>query len=160
DSDEAWCAAVPVVQCERPFGGRYSSLGPSDMDSSYEEVVLITGFPSFRGRKMLEEELSSSSRTLVYAVVHQKFATQAKNFLEQVPPQDRERVVVYDGDAAAIDMGLSGAEYRELAERVDRIHHVAQVTYPGAPRRQAEAVNVGAMREVLEFGRLCQRLQC
>jgi thioester reductase-like protein len=130
------------------------------MFSSYEEVVLVTGFPSFRGRKMVEEELSEGKRTLVYAVVHPKLAAQARAFLEQLAPADRERVVVYEGDAAAIDMGLSGAEYRELAQRVDRIHHVAQVTYPGVARKLAEFVNVGATREVLEFGRVCERLQC
>ena len=130
------------------------------MFSSYEEVVLVTGFPSFRGRKMVMEQLSQSQKTLVYAIVHPKFAEQAKTFLEQLAPAERQRVVVYEGDAAGIDMGLSGAEYRELAARVDRIHHVAQVTYPGVPRKLAEFVNVGAMREVLEFGRVCERLQC
>jgi thioester reductase-like protein len=130
------------------------------MTSSYDEVVLVTGFPSFRGRKMVQELLSASAKTLVFAIVHEKFADQAKLALEQLDPAERERVVVYEGDAAAIDLGLSGAEYRELAARVERIHHVAQVTYPGVTRKLAELVNVGAMREILEFGRVCERLKC
>ena len=52
-----------------------------------------------------------------------------------------------------MDLGLSGKEYLELAGRVDRIHHVAQVTYYGATKEMAEAVNIGAAREVIELGR-------
>jgi thioester reductase-like protein len=130
------------------------------MPSSYDEVVLVTGFPSLRARKMVEQILSSSKKALVYAVVHSKFSDQAAAFLDGLERSDRERVVLYQGDAASIDMGLSGAEYRELAARVRRIHHVAQVTYPGVSRKVAESVNIGAMREIIEFGRVCERLEC
>src|SRR5260221_10497866 len=127
---------------------------------STSEVVLVTGFPSFRGRKMVEQLLSGSPTAQVYAIVHPKLSEQAKTFLGHLEPSERDRVVVYEGDAAAIDLGLSGVEYRELAGRVERIHHVAQVTYPGVSRKIAELVNVGAMREILEFARVCERLAC
>jgi len=130
------------------------------MTPSTEENVLVTGFPSFRGRKMVGQLLSANPLTRVFAIVHPKLVEQAKAFVEQLPPDARERVVTYEGDAAAIDLGLSGAEYRELGDRVNRIHHVAQVTYPGVSRKIAELVNVGAMREVLEFGRTCGHLEC
>ncbi len=130
------------------------------MSSSYDEVVLVTGFPNFRGRKMVEWQLSANPRSLVHAIVHPKLSRQAEEFVAQLARSDRERVVVFEGDAAAIDLGLSGAEYRELSSRVDRIHHVAQVTYSAASRKVAEEVNIGAMREVLEFGRVCERLKC
>lgn len=130
------------------------------MTSSYDDVVLVTGFPTFRARKMVEELLAASDRTLIYAVVPPKLSALATQFLEQRTPAERGRIVVLEGDAAAIDLGLSGAEYRELAARVHRIHHMAQVTYPSAPRKIAESANVGGMREVIEFGRLCQRLEC
>jgi thioester reductase-like protein len=130
------------------------------MTSSYDDVVLVTGFPSFRGRKMVEQLLESSPSRLVSVIVHGKLAEQASAFLAQLPPDQRSRVVVYEGDAASIDLGLSGAEYRELAAGVQRVHHVAQVIYPGVSRKVAELVNVGAMREILEFGRICQRLEC
>jgi thioester reductase-like protein len=130
------------------------------MTSSHEEVVLVSGFPSFRGRKMVEQILVASPATMVYTVVHPKLADQAKAFVEQLGSGQRSRLVLYEGDAAAIDLGLSGADYRGLAGRVDRIHHVAQVTYPGVSRKVAELVNVGAMREIIEFGRVCERLKC
>jgi thioester reductase-like protein len=130
------------------------------MTSSYDEVVLVTGFPTFRARKMVEELLVASEKSLIYVIVQTKLAEQAKAFLEQRTPAERKRVVVYEGDPAAIDFGLSGAEYRELSARVHRVHHMAQVTYPSASRKDAEYVNVGSMREVIEFGRFCQRLEC
>jgi thioester reductase-like protein len=130
------------------------------MNWSYDDVVLVTGFPSFRARKMVEQILSASDKTLVYAIVHANFKDQASTFLASLDRPHRERIVVYEGDAAAIDLGLSGAEYREMASRVDRIHHLAQVTYPSASRKVAEYVNVGAMREIIEFGRACERVKC
>ena len=42
---------------------------------------------------------------------------------------------------------------------VTRIHHVAQVTYAGVDPRLAESVNIGAMREIVEFGRFAQKLR-
>jgi thioester reductase-like protein len=92
-------------------------------------------------------------------VVAPEQARQAQLALGGLPPEQRERVAQLQGDVSAIDMGLSGREYGELAGRVSCIHHVAQVTHHGADRRIAERVNVGAMREVIELGRACDRLE-
>jgi nucleoside-diphosphate-sugar epimerase len=109
---------------------------------------------------MVEELLTGSERTLIHTVVHPKLAEQARTFVDQRDRAHRERIVIHEGDAAAIDMGLAGDEYRELAARVQRVHHMAQVTYPSVSRKVAEYVNVGAMREVIEFGKVCERLEC
>lgn len=127
----------------------------------FDEVVLLTGFPSFRGRRMCEEILlADGPRALVHAVVHPKLAADAAAALDHLPLDARRRVHMLEGDAAAIDLGLSGAELRSLAREVDRIHHCVQVSYLGADRATAELVNVGAAREVLEVARLCSHLQC
>ncbi len=123
------------------------------------ESVLVTGYPSFRAKKMLEYLVGAEPESTFYLIVRQKFASEAALALEQISPAERERVVVIEGDAAAMDLGLSGKEYRELASRVERIHHLAQVTYPGADRKMAEAVNIGAMREIVELGRICENLR-
>jgi thioester reductase-like protein len=130
------------------------------MTAGFDEVVLVTGFPNFRARKMAEHLLSSQPRSLVYVVVQPKFGEQANEIAEQLPKEQRERLVMFGGDAAAIDLGLSGKEYLELAARVDRIHHLAQVTYPGVSRQMAEAVNIGGTREIIELGRACSKLRC
>ncbi len=126
---------------------------------SYERVFLVTGFPTFRGRKMVEYLLEAEPKSQIYVVIRTKFAREAEEALAQLPRDRLQRIVPIEGDAAAMDLGLSGKEYRELASVVDHIHHVAQVTYPGVDRAMAESVNIGATREIVELGRVCRDLK-
>jgi thioester reductase-like protein len=126
--------------------------------SGYESVHLVTGYPYFRGRKVVEHVVRAEPRALVYVVVAPEKASEAKEARSRLAPTERDRVVMLDGDVASIDMGLSGSEYRTLAGEVDRIHHAAQVTYLGADRRVAEVANVATTREVLELGHACENL--
>jgi nucleoside-diphosphate-sugar epimerase len=123
------------------------------------EAVLVTGYPSFRAKKMVEHLASAEPDATLFLVVRPKFGKEAELALEQMPRSERDRIVMIEGDAAAMDLGLSGKEYRDLAARVERIHHLAQVTYPGADRKMAESVNIGAMREIVELGRVCKNLR-
>ncbi len=124
-----------------------------------ETTYLVTGFPAFRGRKMVEELLDQEPDARVVVVVHKRYTQEATSFLEALAPAQRARVEVLDGDAAAMDLALSGQEYRSLARRVQRVHHLAQVTYAGVDPQMAEAVNIGAAREIIELARACQRLE-
>jgi thioester reductase-like protein len=130
----------------------------------FEEVVLLTGFPSFHARRLLEElvrpDRGDRGSTFVHAVVQAKSMARAKDALDALPQEQRARVNLIEGDAASMDLGLSGAEVRALAGQVDRIHHAAQISYLGADRKTAEHVNIDAVREVLEFARLCTSLKC
>lgn len=129
--------------------------------AGYDEVVLLTGFPSFRARRMAEEIVSREApRALVHAVVHPKLRKDAESALDGLPLDARRRVQLIEGDAAAMDLGLSGKEVRALAREVDRIHHCVQVSYVGAERAVAEQVNVGSAYEVLEIARACEHLKC
>ena len=134
--------------------------------SGYDEVVLLTGFPSFAARKMCEELVGTSSRasrasrTLVHAIVQTKFEAEAREALDSLPLEQRGRVNLIEGDAAAMDFGLSGAELRSLTSEIDRIHHMAHVTHLGADRKLAESVNIGGARELLEVARACRSLKC
>jgi nucleoside-diphosphate-sugar epimerase len=80
--------------------------------------------------------------------------------LEELPEKDRGRVLLASGDAAAIDFGLSGAEYKSLAGEVTRIHHCAQVTNLGTDRTAAARINIDAAREAIEFATCCSALEC
>ncbi len=128
--------------------------------AGYDDVVLLTGYPSFSARKMCEELLRGPERTLVHAVVRAKFAAEAQSAKDELPLDARQRVNLIDGDAASMDLGLSGAEFRAMAREVDRIHHVAHVSYMGVDRATAEHVNVGGTREILELGAACASLKC
>ncbi len=120
--------------------------------------VLVTGFPSFRGRKVVEHILQTDATTEVVAIVKDKFRPTAEAFLKALPPAQRKRLSLLAGDAAAMEFGLSGAEYNELAGSVRSLFHVAQVTYPAADRDMAESVNLGGARETIEFAKHARRL--
>jgi thioester reductase-like protein len=108
---------------------------------------------------MVEYLVEVEPKSLIYAVVRKKFEREASAAIEALPKSQRSRVVPIEGDAAAMDLGLSGKEYKALASDVDRIHHVAQFMYPAASREQAELLNVGGMREIIELGRMCHALK-
>jgi thioester reductase-like protein len=126
----------------------------------YDEVVLLTGFPSFAARKMCEELVRTGPRTLVHAIVQPKLEAEARDALDALPLDQRGRVNLLEGDAGAMDFGLSGRELAQVAPEVDRIHHMVQASYLGADRKTAEALNVGSARELLEVAAVCSSLKC
>jgi len=128
--------------------------------AGFDEVVLLTGFPSFAARKMCEELLRTGPRTLVHAVVEASAEPEAREALDVLPLEQRGRVNLIEGNASSMDLGLSGSELAALAPEIDRIHHMAHVSSLAADRKQAERVNVGGAREVLEVARLCKSLRC
>jgi thioester reductase-like protein len=133
--------------------------------AGYDEVVLLTGYPSFVARAMLGELVggfaspSPGDKTFVHAVVQPKFAAEARALLDEMPVDQRSRVNLLEGDAAALDLGLSGVEFHALVREVDRIHHCAHVTYLGVDRAAAEHVNIGGAREILEIASACADLK-
>lgn len=122
-------------------------------------VTLVTGFPSFAARKLVEE-LVREDGALVHVIVRQKSLEEATAVLDMLPLDQRRRVKITEGDAAAIDLGLSGAELRALTPEIEIIHHLAQVSYQGAEEKLATHVNVGGAREIVELASLCPKLRC
>lgn len=127
--------------------------------AGFDEVVLLTGFPSLLARKMCEELVRGPQRTLVYAVVRADLRADAEAALDTLTLHERQRVVLLEGDAAAMDYGLSGKELAAIGPEVDILHHMARVTYFGADRRLAEEVNVNGAREAVEVASQCPALK-
>lgn len=123
------------------------------------ETVLVTGFPSFLARKMVEE-LVREPETTIYCVVRQKSLEEARAVLDVLPLDQRRRIIIVEGDAASIDLGLSGRELATITPKIDFIHHLAQVSYMGAEEKLATHVNVGGAREIVELAALCPNLRC
>jgi nucleoside-diphosphate-sugar epimerase len=122
--------------------------------------VLLTGFPANElACRVLLRLVQTEADTQVVCLVMRPFMDAAEAWLEHSLGAQRSRVQLLEGEVASIDFGLSGQEYRELAESVERIHHCAAITYSGAPASLAERVNVGGAYEVLEFAREAKRLQ-
>lgn len=121
-------------------------------------VVLLTGFPTFRARRLCEA-LLADERVHVRAVVRTKFMPDATAAVAAMGARG-ERLRILEGDSASLDMGLSGAELAELADEVEIIHHAAQVTYLNVDKELARHVNVDGAREALEIAECCKRLKC
>lgn len=126
----------------------------------YEAVLLVTGYPSLYARRMIRHILAEEPRALVYAVVPNARAERARAERDALPPADAERLVLVDGDPTAMDLGLSGAEFRKLTREVDRIHHLAHVSIGAVDRKRAYAANVVGAAEILEFARAVSSLEC
>ena len=124
------------------------------------ETVLITGLPCLQARGLLQLILEAEPQTDVVGVVLSKRLDLVASLVDALPAKHRRRVTLLEGDAAAIDLGLSGSEYRDLAGRVTRIHHTAHVSWVGVDRQTAEQVNIQGAVEMVELGRAAERLRC
>jgi thioester reductase-like protein len=117
----------------------------------------VTGFPGLRARALAAAVLAGDRDARVTLLVHPNRRDDADVALSAFLA--RERVTVLDGDASAIDFGLTGAAYRELCDSVRIVHHAYQVVDLDAPADVAHAVNVGGAREMIELGRVAGRLE-
>lgn len=125
-----------------------------------KRVTLVTGFPTnFLAVRMVRKIIAEDREMLVRCVVQPQFLERARQALEAIPAPDRARVTILEGDVAAMDLGLSGAEFVALAAEVSVIHHCAAATYLGVSREVAERVNVDGVREILELATEASRLE-
>ena len=123
------------------------------------EVVLLTGYPSLLARSVCADVVGTDASARVVAIVRSKFASEARAAVEELLPDERSRVTLLEGDAAAIDFGLSGVELTRVAADVTHIHHCAQINYLGVDRHAAEHLNIGGAREAIEVAAACPKLQ-
>ena len=129
----------------------------------YDSVLLVTGYPSLHARRMIEQIITTEPRSLVYTL---KSPETPETALDPAPPElqlsaeQRARVVFLEGTPHAMDLGLSGAEFRQLTREVDRIHHLAHVGSSAVDRGTAHTINVVGAAEILEFSRAASQLAC
>ena len=95
--------------------------------------ILVTGFPtSFLALRVVRKLLRDTPDSQLRLVVQSKSLERARELLAGMEGATPGRVQVLEGDAASIDMGLSGAEWVALSREVNIIHHCMAVTYLGA----------------------------
>lgn len=114
--------------------------------------VLLTGYPnSFLARRLLSGLLSHSPHAMLHCLVPERFMQDAQAAVAALPPGDRGRVELVEGDVSAMDLGMPGPRYLEFAKRIDIVHHVPTATSPGVHPKVCEQVVVGGAAEVLEL---------
>jgi len=129
-----------------------------------KRVVLVTGFPGFIGRRVVHKLFAVDDTVEVLCLVEPRqtaLAQRAKNELILEHTRDlglEGRLRIVEGDITAMDVGLSGSEYRDVTGRVTEIHHLAAIRALDADRRRMDAVNVAGTEAVLSLGRAMSRL--
>jgi thioester reductase-like protein len=96
----------------------------------------------------------------VFLLASAQSEAQAQRFIAQLDPNQARKVVLVVGRPSAIDLGLSGTEYKQLANHVAVIHHCALTLSPSLDRASAEEINIVGTREILEFARMTTELHC
>ena len=125
-----------------------------DESEREREVILLTGYPAWSAKRMLDELLRDKDAN-VLLLSRKQFAQEARELCASCG----DRAEVVEGDVCAMDLGLSGAEFGDLASRVTTVHHLAAIYYHGVDRQTTFAVNVDGVRGVIAFARECQHLR-
>ena len=121
--------------------------------------ILLTGLPNSFLARGIFHKLCEDPENELSCLVPQPFVDQVRAWMNTLGHGLRQRVDLIVGDVAAMDFGLPGPKYLELAARVHSIYHCPQVTQPGVERRIAEALNIDGTAEVLELGEAARNLQ-
>jgi dephospho-CoA kinase len=120
-------------------------------------TTLVTGFPAFTAKRMIQQLLTAEPETKLYVLARDKFSADADSFLASLP--DHSQAEVLAGDVCDMDLGLSSAEYRALSRELSWIHHLAGIYFMGADEDTARRVNVGGTRTVIDLARDAGRLE-
>lgn len=121
-------------------------------------TALVTGYPtSFLATRVVQRLLEDGRD--VWCVVQSKSMPHAESLRTALPAALARRLRLIEGDSAALDLGLSGAEHTMIAHDVEEIHHCAAISYLGAPRRLAESTNIGGAREIVELAEVARDLE-
>src|SRR4029450_12032148 len=110
--------------------------------SPSEGATLVTGYPGFIGKRLVEA-LAQQGRARVYALVQPRFLDEARSLASRVPGAPVE---VLSGDVTDLHLGLSGEEVERVAASVTRIFHLAALNQLTVSREQEFRTNVGVTR--------------
>ncbi len=122
-----------------------------------EQVILITGFPGYRARALVELLAEREPRASLWLVIPPtELEASARALASTAIPASQLRLI--PGEPCAIDLGLSRQAYAELVARVDRWFALYQTTDARASRELCWRVNVGGAREIAELSRVAERL--
>ena len=123
------------------------------------ETLLVTGFPGFHARKLVEHLLEHEPALELILLRRASDAERSAELLAPLAASSRARVTELEGDPAALDFGLSGVEYLRLASSVQRVYHFASLLEGRRKTADLAAHNIACAREVLAFGKAASALR-
>jgi len=121
------------------------------------DVLLVTGFPGYRARALVELLAEREPGASLWLVIPPAALEAAARLLSssEIP---RERLRLIPGEPCAIDLGLSRQTYAELVARVDRWFALYQAVDARLSRELSFRVNLGSAREICELSRVAESL--
>jgi thioester reductase-like protein len=120
-----------------------------------EQVIFVTGYPGFIGKRLVARLAEKKPQARIVLLVQPKFAEAAARDAQALPG----KIEILEGDVVQMHLGLSGAEFKRLAEEVTDLWHLAAIYYLGAEREQIRRVNVDGTRNVLELAAAAKHLR-
>ncbi len=129
--------------------------GPRDGGPS---SVLFTGGSGLVARRMVATILGTDASASVTLLSGEREVATAQEFVEALPGEARGRVRVVQGAVDALDLGMSGSDYREVVEATTVIHHMAGMQDMRAKADTLRRVRVEGTRQVLELAAACPQL--
>lgn len=121
------------------------------------ERFLITGFPGFIGKRLVERLATDLPKASFNLLVEPRMAGVAQMALSTLDGGDRCRVFV--GDITDRQLGLQANEIAALAGETTHVYHLAAVYNLAVAGDLAERVNVDGTANVVDFCRRCEKLQ-
>ncbi len=113
--------------------------------------VLLTGYPTFTARYLLEGIVRNEPETVLHCVVTQNLMERARDHAASLGAGARVRLL--PGDVCALDLGLTGKDYLTICRKVTAVYHLAAVWDTAADRSRLHRVNVRGTENVA----LCAR---
>ena len=119
-------------------------------------TILVTGYPGFIGRRLVQGLLRGDRADRLVLLVEAHAADQARRELASLGARNAE---VWEGDVVRMHLGLSGAEFKSLVRDATEIWHLAALSHLDAEPAAIRRVNVEGTRGVLELARASRRLR-
>jgi len=159
-SSPYYLTAMEVV--DLPREARLADVVPSrSVESGPEspQVAFLTGASGFLGASLLNELLTRSPNLKVYCLIRgesdaaarERLRSTFRNNLLHTDYLDGDRVVVFAGDIESEQLGLTAAQYGQLAAEVDTIYHCAADIRYVKPYSVMKKPNVEGTQHILEL---------
>ncbi len=130
-----------------------------------ERHVLLTGFPGFIARRLVRKLLQVDDTLRMTLLVEAAQAKHAEGVLQKMGTRDltdvelASRVRTVTGDITAMDVGLSGSEFKAVTENATEIFHLAAVHAVDADKERATAANVQGTANMIALARSTRKLE-
>lgn len=119
------------------------------------DTHLVTGFPSFLGKRVVSSILEEDADARALCLVLPEEVEATRNEVRGLGEENAARVEILVGRESSMHLGLSSAEYRRLREEGLFIHHLPRL--PTARGRTNDALK--AVENVLELAGETPRLE-